>query len=125
MTQDSKRSLIFLDEPGRRGAELMQEWAKVVLDFLRNVVVVALLFLLSEKSGKWYIEVVAWIGYFALFAYATAYLGQLQSYIGWVKNLFLKIVLMLAIFVVVGVIVLGAQAALLSVILEVARVQKM
>jgi hypothetical protein len=77
---------ISIDDNGLRAAKLGEEWAKWVLDILRNLIVVAFLFYAAEKSGKWYMWVLAGVGFFSLYTFVTAYIGQSQFNFGQTKG---------------------------------------
>jgi hypothetical protein len=56
----------FFTDPGFKvAASKTRDAAKWFLDLMRNLIVVALLFVLAEKSDKWYLTALAWIGFFA------------------------------------------------------------
>jgi hypothetical protein len=120
---EKKRGFIFMDEVGREAAKRGQEYAKLVLDLLRNFVVVAVLFYAAQKSGKWYVWALAFIGFFALLFYIQAYIGQLQFYYGFTNSLLLRLFLMLVSLILVGVVSFGLLLAVIVAINEIASVQ--
>jgi len=94
--------------------KLGEEWAKWVLDILRNLIVIAFLFFAAEKSGKWYMWVLAVVGFFSLHMFATAYIGQSQFNFGQTKGFgdtLLKVILMFAAFILVGAFSMGSLVA--------------
>jgi hypothetical protein len=52
---------------------------KWILEFLRNCMVVAALFYLAQKSGSWWVIVIAGVGGYALAAYCFTYVDVLKE----------------------------------------------
>jgi uncharacterized membrane protein len=126
MPQAKKLPFISIDENGRRAGKLGEEWAKWVLDALRSFVVVAFLFYAAEKSGKWYMWALALIGFFALYMFLTAYIGQAQfnfRQTSGYRDTLLKLFLMVVALVIVAAFSLGSLSAVQAVLKEIASLQ--
>lgn len=121
-----KLPFMSIDETGRRAAAFTEEWAKWVLDILRNFVVVAFLFYIAEKSGKWYMWGFAGVGAFALYMFVTAYVNQSQFNLGPAEGfarILLKIFLVLIALGLVTAFSIGSMVAFYSVIKEISVIQ--
>jgi hypothetical protein len=118
--------LISIDDNGKRAAKLGEEWAKWVLDILRNLIVVAFLFLAAEKSGKWYMWVLAVVGFISLYVFVTSYINQSQFNFRETKGFgdtLLKVILMFVAFILVAAFSVGSIVAFQAVIKEISVLQ--
>jgi hypothetical protein len=117
---------ISIDDNGIRAAKLGEEWAKWVLDILRNLIVVAFLFYAAEKSGKWYMWALAIVGFCSLYMFATAYIGQSQfnfrETTGFGATV-LKVILMIVAFIFIAAFSVGSLRAFQAVIKEISVLQ--
>jgi hypothetical protein len=121
-----KLPFMSIDEAGLRAAKYTEEWAKWALDVLRNFVVVAFLFYVADKSGKWYMWIFAGIGAFALYMYVTAYVNQSQFNIGsaeGIGKILFRLFTVLIAFLFVTAFTLGTIVAFYSAIKEIAVIQ--
>jgi hypothetical protein len=126
MVDNRQRPFMSITEPGRAAARLAQDWAKLVLDLLRNLVVVAFLFYAAKKSDKWYMWLLAYGGFTAVAVYITAYVNNIEFHFRATSSLIgtlLKLVLILVVFIFVGVVSTAILIALNSVLDEVAKTQ--
>lgn len=117
---------ISIDENGERAAKLGQEWAKWILDALRNLITVAFLFVVAEKSGKWYMWALAAIGFFALYVFVFSYINQSQFNFGQTSSFggaLLKVFLFFVALAIVIVFSIGSFVALQLMISEISALQ--
>lgn len=121
-----KLPFMSIDEAGQRAAKFTEEWAKWTLDVLRNFVVVAFLFYIADRSGKWYMWIFAGLGAFALYMYVTAYVNQSQFNIGsaeGIGKIIFRLFTVIIAFLFVTAFTLGTIAAFYSVIKEISVIQ--
>ncbi|WP_166297073.1 hypothetical protein [Bradyrhizobium sp. 2S1] len=130
MAENKKLPFMSIDENGMRAGKLGEEYAKWVLDILRNFVVVAFLFFIAEMSGKWYMWGLAIVGAIALYQFVFAYVNQAQFNLGPAReggptgvDILLRIFLILVASAITAALTLSSIAAFLAVIKEIAAVQ--
>jgi hypothetical protein len=114
----------FMDPGFEVAASRTRDAAKWFLDLMRNLIVVALLFVLAEKSDKWYLTALAWIGFFAFWVYVSSYWNALAfrfpaTTYGWIKAF-----IFLVAFIVVGVVTIAFIGSSQTMVQEIARVQR-
>ena len=101
----------------------IREWFKGYLDFIRNLVVVSLLFVIAEKSGKWYISLLAWSGLIALEGYYYTYLQPWRPNLPAVSSRWLARLMFLIAGGLLVLLVFAASASILITLGEIKRVQ--
>jgi hypothetical protein len=115
----------FFMEPGFEvAASQTRDAAKWFLDLMRNLIVVALLFVLAQKSDRWYLTALAWVGFFAFWAYVSSYWNALAFRFPPTTNGWIKALIFLVAFIVVGVVTLALIGSLQTMVQEIARVQR-
>jgi hypothetical protein len=97
--------------------------ARWVLDLLRNVVVVAFLFVVAEKSGKWYMNLIAWLGFCAIWAYCSSYWEAVAMNLEPFKQRWLSIVIFVALTIPLVALVMAVSLGLQLSIREIAGIQ--
>ncbi len=126
MAEEKKLPFISVDENGKRAAKLGEEWAKWVLDILRNFVVVAFLFYVAQKSGMWYMWLIAGVGFLALYMFVFGYISQAQFNLGPAQGAtgcVLRIILLLVCLAITGVFSIATFTAFTTVISQISIIQ--
>lgn len=114
----------FMDPGFEVAASQTRNLAKWFLDLMRNLIVVALLFVLAEKSDKWYLTGIAWVGFLAFWAYVSSYWNALAFRFPATTNVWVKILIFLVALIVAGVVTLAVMGSLSTIVQEIARVQR-
>lgn len=119
-----KKPFVRQDATHRKSAVQLRRGYASYLDFLRNLLVIAVLFAFAEKSGHWVIYVLAFSGAVALWGrYFQSYLDEWRPNLAifdkrWVRNVTLMLIL-----IVTVALTLALQQAIMFTISEFARVQ--
>jgi hypothetical protein len=71
--KDFLQAPFVVNQQAHASALIARVAAKWLLELLRNIIVVAFLFVVARKSGKWYMDVVAAFGFAAIWAYLMSY----------------------------------------------------
>jgi hypothetical protein len=114
----------FMDPGFQVAASITRDAAKWFLDLMRNLIVVALLFVLADKSDKWYLTALAYAAFVAFWLYVTSYWNALgfrfpATTNSWIKALIFVVGLILISFVTIAVV-----GSLGTMVKEIARVQR-
>jgi hypothetical protein len=75
--KDILKAPLTVDEKRAAANLMIRSYAKGFLEFVRNLVVVSFLFVLAEKSGKWYLYALALAAGFALWSTVYGYIDPL------------------------------------------------
>jgi len=116
-------SLVTIDPKRREANKIILALDRWFLEFVRNTLVVSVLFAIAEKSGRWYIHGFAYLAGFALWGTIYAYLDPIVANVGFVRNKVVTILLMLLAVVLVAVPVYALSTTLVFIITELVRVQ--
>jgi hypothetical protein len=91
---------------------------------MRNLIVVALLFVLAEKSDKWYLTAIAWVAFLAFWSYVSSYWNALAFRFPATTKVWIKILIFLVALFVAGVATLAVMGSLQTMVQEIARAQR-
>jgi hypothetical protein len=115
---------LFTIDPKRREANkailALDRW---FLEFVRNTLVVSVLFAIAEKSGRWYVYAFAYLAGFALWGTIYAHLDPIVANARFVRNKIITSLLILLAVVLVAVPVYALSTTLVFIITELVRVQ--
>ncbi len=113
-----------LDPHYEAGNAIIRDGAKWFLDFLRNILIVGGLFVLAEKSGNRYLEILSWVAGGVLFIYLSSYWTALGFRFPRSLPIWVKLLLTALGIVIVGAITLIALNGLHTAINEIVRAQR-
>jgi uncharacterized PurR-regulated membrane protein YhhQ (DUF165 family) len=111
------------DETRLQATKSIRALAKGFLEFVRNLIVVAVLFVLAEKSGKWYLTTLSLLAGLALWSTVYSYIDPVVPVFGQHKTRWLVWLTFILAFLLLFLVVYGLAFAVNFALLEIVRVQ--
>ncbi len=111
------------DERSNIRSRSIRALANWLLNLFRNVVAVGFFFVVAHKSGRWYLNLLAWAGLGALCIYLISYLQKFRVHVSALDSRWLRALLTTSAVAVVGLLLICVTLGLSVFVNEIARVQ--